>query len=442
MDFKINNLGIVKEANLKIKNLTIITGENNSGKTYIAQACYGLIKKIRSSFFIKLHNEHLSKLYAERKVNIPLTDYEKEIYNSYKEITSRYTKELNNIFGSIGNNFINTKISMTFVFPNLTNNLISSSTYANNINRFNLTIIDNSNLSFSILNQNIDNNSILLADDINTAFSLLLTNFLFPSIEYSCSERNGLLLFQKDIDGNRSELINRMQATSNLDNIKTYLNKNTGKLPLCMQDNLSRIRTIKSFETNTNKFSIEQSIADKIKEINSGYYSTSNGQVFFTPNNKEKIRLNLEESSSSVCSLFDLNLVLQNIPYKTLIFIDEPEMNLHPKKQRDIARLLVTMVNLGYKLVISTHSDIIIREINTMILLNNPNKKHILEEEGYSELETLDVVKVNCYTTKANNDNTYSLEKIQVSQEEGIAIESFDNTIEEINRIQDRLLWE
>jgi predicted ATPase len=51
------------------------------------------------------------------------------------------------------------------------------------------------------------------------------------------------------------------------------------------------------------------------------------------------------------------------------IIIDEPELNLHPDNQRKIARWLVRVVNAGFKVMITTHSDYIIREFNNLIML-------------------------------------------------------------------------
>ena len=78
--------------------------------------------------------------------------------------------------------------------------------------------------------------------------------------------------------------------------------------------------------------------------------------------------------------------------------VDEPELNLHPANQRRIARLFARLVNLGVKVFITTHSDYIVKELNTLIMLNHdkPHLKRIAEENGYqqSELIRSDQVKV------------------------------------------------
>ena len=59
-----------------------------------------------------------------------------------------------------------------------------------------------------------------------------------------------------------------------------------------------------------------------------------------------------------------------------MIFIDEPELNLHPVNQRKIARILAKVANSGIKIIISTHSDYIVKEFNNLIMLSGKIKKN------------------------------------------------------------------
>ena len=45
MKFRFKNLGPIKEADLELGDLTVIAGRNNTGKTYIAYALYGFLKR-------------------------------------------------------------------------------------------------------------------------------------------------------------------------------------------------------------------------------------------------------------------------------------------------------------------------------------------------------------------------------------------------------------
>ena len=45
MKFRFKNLGPIKQADLELGDLTIIAGRNNTGKTYLAYALYGFLKR-------------------------------------------------------------------------------------------------------------------------------------------------------------------------------------------------------------------------------------------------------------------------------------------------------------------------------------------------------------------------------------------------------------
>ena len=77
--------------------------------------------------------------------------------------------------------------------------------------------------------------------------------------------------------------------------------------------------------------------------------------------------------------------------------IDEPELNIHPENQRKIARLLASLVNAGLNVVISTHSDYIIREFNSLIMLNLDTDKKLRKEHKYRDDEILQVEQVGAY---------------------------------------------
>ena len=135
-----------------------------------------------------------------------------------------------------------------------------------------------------------------------------------------------------------------------------------------------------------------------------------------------------------------------------LLIIDEPELNLHPENQRRVARLLARLVNLGIKIFITTHSDYIIKELNTLIMLNQdqPYLQEIAEKEGYIKEELLTTNQVKVYVAESiltlleGNKRRTRLQTIteaNITQELGIEVPSFDTAIETMNRIQEEIIW-
>ena len=133
--------------------------------------------------------------------------------------------------------------------------------------------------------------------------------------------------------------------------------------------------------------------------------------------------------------------------------VDEPELNLHPENQRRIARLFARLVNAGVKVFITTHSDYIVKELNTLIMLNDdkPHLKRIAEENGYRDAELIDVDQVKVYTaTKAlmpledgqkKRRRGHTLVATDIDPKFGIKADSFNKTIDKMNDIQEDIIW-
>jgi ABC-type multidrug transport system ATPase subunit len=185
-----------------------------------------------------------------------------------------------------------------------------------------------------------------------------------------------------------------------------------------------------------------------------GSYQVSGEDILsYVPHKNKKLKLSLTESSSAIRSLLDLGFYLRHqAAVGDILMIDEPELNLHPENQRRIARLLARLVNLGIKVFITTHSDYIIKELNTLIMLDRdePHLKQIAEEENYLASELLSPDKVKVYIAKEaliqldgqkKKTRSPTLVPAKISPELGIELDSFDLTIDTINRIQERIVW-
>jgi len=110
--------------------------------------------------------------------------------------------------------------------------------------------------------------------------------------------------------------------------------------------------------------------------------------------------------------------------------IDEPELNLHPDNQRLIARLLAKLVNKGIYVIVSTHSDYFVREINNLIMLNDPfeERDKLIQQFGYKTEEFLSPEQVVAYHFSNN-----SAKPMSITNESGIEAETFDSTINSLN---------
>ena len=149
---------------------------------------------------------------------------------------------------------------------------------------------------------------------------------------------------------------------------------------------------------------------------------------FFLPNGADK-KLPLYITSGVVTELAPLILFLSN--YRCLLLMmEEPEMGLHPKLQKEIARVLVRLSNNGVSVIATTHSDTIIQHINNMIKLSNiSQKKTLLKKSGYEEDDVLSCDKVRIYQFDTDNKSHQTKVTNLECGEYGFETPTFYNTL-------------
>ena len=150
-----------------------------------------------------------------------------------------------------------------------------------------------------------------------------------------------------------------------------------------------------------------------------------------------RLKLEMNQASSSVRAMVDLYFYVQFQAHKKnkFLMIDEPEMNLHPKNQRAMARFLASLVNQGIKVMVSTHSDYLVRELNHLTALHkfkdqDSVKTYLASEDNpYSEEVLISNEKVGLYFTKATGKKV-KLHQAPISEYGTFTVASFDNEIE------------
>ncbi len=233
------------------------------------------------------------------------------------------------------------------------------------------------------------------------------------------------------------------------------LSKFTSEYPIPVRRNVDFIRELPNITIKKSFVMINHpEILERFSDIIGGEYQmTKDGIIHYIPSKGKKIKLTIIESSSSVRSLLDIGFYLRHIAKKgDIIIIDEPELNQHPENQRKIARLFSMLIKIGINIFITTHSDYIIKELNTLIMLNQKTDSltAIAKNEGYCEKELLSSENIKVYIAKddmvlidGNQKRTTcpTLIPANIDQKFGIELESFDSTIDEMNRIQEEIIW-
>lgn len=104
------------------------------------------------------------------------------------------------------------------------------------------------------------------------------------------------------------------------------------------------------------------------------------GTFSFQPNNSG-ISIPLASSSSLVTELSALSIVSRNMRRGMFLIFEEPEAHLHLEAQREMAKYIAILVNNGVKVLITTHSDTFLQQLNNLIVLSSHPKRDILLED-------------------------------------------------------------
>lgn len=374
LKFQVENLGVIKTGEFTQKPLTIFCGPNNSGKTWVMYSLYYCHGSMAG-----LANET-----REKKV-------EKQEEKPPKQLLAGFNKQLSATLVDVFNTSPELLANARFRLAGF---------YENHFQEF-------------------------LNDPENTEFP-----FLMPA------ERNGLHLFYRELSTRRAALLHHASKENiDLGELLKDVIHSRYALPIAHYINwLNQLPEIQRGAAGP----FHQQALQLQKQLAKGAYRVErrSGVIRFKP---RQIRrgaatqiMGLHMTSSTVKSLFGLWFYLENQAQPgDLLMIDEPELNIHPANQRHIARLLARLVNAGLRVVISTHSDYIVREFNSLLMLSQDNGE-LRDRHDYSEDEVLKVEQVSaCLFDKQK------ITPFEISPEDGIYATTFDTVIEDLNRVND-----
>lgn len=459
MKVKIKNLGILKQAEFSLGDLTIICGGNNTGKTYATYALFGFLYTWRRlltwpTFGLK---EKINQLLSDGVISLDLQEYVQQCESILTAGCQGYVRQIPEVFAANEERFKNVDFQIELNFDNIQ----FQNKYEKKISTATWEIISISKpendpyLSIILLTETEKINLPVhfLEEIIYDSIQDIIFSQFFPRPFIASAERTGAAIFRKELNFARNRLLEEISKNSNFDPRELLFNVSQD-YALPVKKNVDFTRQIETIVKKTSFIAENHpSILEDFADIIGGQYMiTSNDELYYIPKGK-KLRLSMDESSSAVRSLLDIGFYLRHeARIGDLLIVDEPELNLHPENQRRIAKLFARLINIGIKVFITTHSDYIIKEINTLIMLNHnkPHLKQIAAEEGYRQEELLSADQVKVYIAeqalemlkgKKRKTKFNTLTPAKIDPEMGIEARSFDTTIENMNRIQTAIIW-
>lgn len=447
----VENLGPIKKAEIDLSQpLTVFCGGNNTGKTYVSYLVHSLIDKSLGLGDIPFPNGLVDSIRSASSAKIV---YDSTLFEKYVErVKLNLRDRLSAIYGI-------SDTDAKVLFKNVRIQLLygeNTETYLRQRN-FQFEFVFGKNRSKYHVSKKSGELFVKIDPEKNffteesLFFSMFLNNAIYRALllgnisseTFFPVERNSVYTFNRELLLSRSKIIDQLQSSSAI-SYSELLNNNTKRYPSAIKSTIDTASDLFTLSKDDGPYSeFAQEIENKLME---GTLAVNkDGDVTFKSNkSKEKTSwIPVQSASSLVKTLAPLVFHLRHRAQKDeLIIIDEPEMNLHPDSQIILANIFVRMIKKGLRLLISTHSDYIIREFNKYIMLGsliNANKPipEIMPKENALKYQN---IKVYYFAPATNRSKHITAKPINID-EDGFSIPSIDNTIQNQNKDSEELYF-
>ena len=468
--FRFSKLGPISEAELELGDLTIIAGRNNTGKTYLTYVLYDFMNRVsvlvfHSKAYRRLFESHLfettglsSKDFIELLTTSGRYEWnidEHTLIESQSDLisilASDYSSEIgSHVFQSPHGILDDAKLDI--IYPRTPPGQWRS-TYAF-LGGQQLRFEFRDSRAVAIFRDGISENDSQKAGEmpeqgyVFQMFRRMYASFLLNNISeirltpfILTSARNSISLFYKELDFVRNQAVRLFQSQK--DREGEELNGEvdpagfTSRYATAISDNIDFARNVSS---HTGRISSrpQNLLSKSVEEMVGGYFTSVDDELRFiaSEENGSSFDIPFHLASSSAWEMSHLYFFLNfSLDYIDLLIIDEPESHLDTANQIQLARLLARYVNSGKKVLVTTHSDYIIREINNLIMLSSPleDGDEARKRLGYGENDRLSPEQVQAYVAK---DGTLTLCN---KDRFGIEVPVFDETIDDLNNRSEEL---
>ncbi len=434
MILNIENLGAIKQAKIDLsKKLTLFCGKNSTGKTYAAYVLHAFLSAVPSMRDVL---SYYGALREQVKKEGFFTIEKKHVEEWVNLKCEHVRKNLGSIFG---------------ISDDTCDSLFKDFKLTAEISEQDLkkAIVKNYYLGEKVykVKKKEGDNKIYIEADVDSVENGAEFVFIMDSLVNSDAsrmltvERNSIYTFKTELSLSRNELIDKIQNLTKPDSAIELLNASSRRYPATIRESLRIANDLENVQKYKSPFS---EIADRIEnDLLMGEVSTTpNGDVVFHASSMPKTKqLPFHMSSSIVKTMASLVIFLRHIAAKgDCIIIDEPEMNFHPDVQVLLAKIFSLLANKGLRVVVSTHSDYIVREFNNLIMANSVVRKGSavsLDDMGYSTDMLLDYNDINVVYFDRKT-TTVTANPLPVD-EMGFSIESIDETINQQNEVAENL---
>lgn len=409
LEFKINQLGAIRNSYIKIKPLMVLSGESGLGKSYAAFLIHYIYYLLSDSndrlkdFFVYYKKYDFDSIFANvTSGNTILTISKKEVLDWINKDAITYIGYL------IGNDDLQGDIEISFPceyedFEFIYTQALGGLEGQENI----IYTIKSKNISYTMHSRRIEKTEypfmLILKAELR---HLLFENFTDMSSTYLLPPSRGALMEINERPAFLSGMYNEFF------DFKKVLN-----------------------EANPRREEPNNDIIECSSIVNEGKLKREEGRIIYSTHGAD---MPLTAAASSIKELAPLTLFLNKYSTKGVSFLfEEPEAHLHPNRQIKVADMISCIVNEGGHMQITTHSDFLIKRLNNLINLfllkdkmEENSFKEFLSKWNIKETYLLNPENVGAYLLKRNEDGTSQIVEQDIIADSEIPFESFYTAIE------------
>lgn len=401
MYIRLENINKIKSAKIKLGGLTVLAGENDTGKSTVGKMLFSVIKALVGSEndfdenkTVRI-NSLIEKLFITGRRYEPKNEHDrnlfrKEFYPPYflKEIErfidilsiiperdetgtiDAIKRELNLLLDEKKNTiqrlFTSTVEQDRLIkFLNDIKSRLTENENEADVLKKTLDKVFNSEFYSKIKSQEAEIGSIELGNEDCSAEIIINTHNKISinaeSVKYRPFE--DATFIESPLYVQLKNVFDRMGTLYDLQE----QNKYSPKISLDIKDLMRKIEYAKYFDRkNENKFS---SLTKKIKDTIDGefIFDKSKDDFVFRRKIGEKevlFEMNNVASGIKVFGIIQLLVNSREIGIGKMLILDEPENHLHPRWQLIFAQLLVLLVRQGIPILLTSHSPYFIQALN------------------------------------------------------------------------------
>ena len=470
----IENFGLIEKANIAVKPLTIFLGENNTGKSYMAQLIYAItmaISEIRDPLALYSHPAYRKAIptreYDDSTIKgfmrlLP-SGWEEAIANGeginfevpFRNLAGIMREECEQVAGSsllsaeeyletqlreaygVRISELNTKLKPgnNFTFKIKSNKPILEMAFGADGNHLRKREIDFSfeGMKIEVNISRFHSRFIIRAEEISqrdvvkwlmfltTRSSLNVFANVFPKKAYYFpAARSGILQGQ------------RLIARAGLKSLKRagIDAMSMSKLPGVVVDFLDQIYSIDK-DTIGDFRNLSKNIEKRLTDGAIGIREKKEElpEIYFRA--KAAGRFPLYRTSSMVSELAPIILVLRYLIERgDIIILEEPESHLHPELQREFAKIIANFVRNGIVVLITTHSDYFVEQLGNIIALSF-KEANVRNNLGYEEGDVIHKNEVGGYRFIHGKDGFTVIKGLKIDRY-GISDTGFGEVAEDL----------